>query len=124
MRIKGTHFPESLSDKALLAGAQVRHTREVVPGMVICGMEVAELDGAPRMGPTFGAMFISGQKAAHCALNSLKRCVARHQPYKQPHYQSLCNLYSIAYIQHARLLPRATKCVCPCRTPSSMQIGQ
>ncbi len=54
--------------------AQVAHTREVVPGMVICGMEVAELDGAPRMGPTFGAMFISGQKAAHCALNSLKRC--------------------------------------------------
>lgn len=53
--------------------AVVRHTREVVPGMVICGMEVAELDGAPRMGPTFGAMFISGQKAAHCALNSLKR---------------------------------------------------
>ena len=56
--------------------AQVLHTREVVPGMVICGMEVAELDGAPRMGPTFGAMFISGQKAAHCALNSLKRCGA------------------------------------------------
>ena len=55
---------------------QVRHTREVVPGMIICGMEVAELDGAPRMGPTFGAMFISGQKAAHCALNSLKRYVA------------------------------------------------
>ncbi|KAK9813318.1 hypothetical protein WJX72_012436 [[Myrmecia] bisecta] len=51
----------------------VRNTREVVPGMVICGMEVAELDGAPRMGPTFGAMFMSGQKAAHCALNSLKR---------------------------------------------------
>ncbi len=54
--------------------SQVAHTREVVPGMVICGMEVAELDGAPRMGPTFGAMFISGQKAAHCALNSLQRC--------------------------------------------------
>jgi thiamine thiazole synthase len=51
----------------------VAHTREVVPGMVICGMEVAELDGAPRMGPTFGAMFISGQKAAHCAINSLNR---------------------------------------------------
>jgi thiamine thiazole synthase len=51
----------------------VRNTREVVPGMVICGMEVAELDGAPRMGPTFGAMFMSGQKAAHCALASLKR---------------------------------------------------
>lgn len=41
--------------------------------MVICGMEVAELDGCPRMGPTFGAMFMSGQKAAHVALNSLRR---------------------------------------------------
>lgn len=36
-------------------------------------MEVAELDGCPRMGPTFGAMFMSGQKAAHVALNSLRR---------------------------------------------------
>ena len=36
-------------------------------------MQVAELDGAPRMGPTFGAMFMSGQKAAHCAINSLNR---------------------------------------------------
>jgi thiamine thiazole synthase len=53
--------------------AVVGNTREVVPGMVICGMEVAELDGCPRMGPTFGAMFMSGQKAAHCALASLKR---------------------------------------------------
>lgn len=57
-------------------GAVVSHTREVVPGMVICGMEVAEVDGCPRMGPTFGAMFISGRKAAHCALNSLRRQAA------------------------------------------------
>ncbi|KAI8639111.1 thiazole biosynthetic enzyme, chloroplastic [Parasitella parasitica] len=27
----------------------VRYTREVVPGMVVTGMELAELDGAPRM---------------------------------------------------------------------------
>ncbi|CAG9460494.1 unnamed protein product [Pedinophyceae sp. YPF-701] len=45
----------------------VARTREVVPGMVVCGMEVAEIDGAPRMGPTFGAMFMSGVKAAHVA---------------------------------------------------------
>jgi len=49
----------------------VANTREVYPGMIITGMEVAEVDGAPRMGPTFGAMFISGQKAAYLALKAL-----------------------------------------------------
>lgn len=51
----------------------VNNTREVVPGMVLAGMELSEVDGSPRMGPTFGAMFISGQKAAHVALNVLKK---------------------------------------------------
>jgi thiamine thiazole synthase len=36
-------------------------------------MELSEVDGSPRMGPTFGAMFISGQKAAHVALGVLRR---------------------------------------------------
>lgn len=58
----------------------VNHTREVIPGFVICGMEVAELDGCPRMGPTFGAMFLSGQKAAHCALSSLRRQASESSP--------------------------------------------
>jgi len=51
----------------------VNNTREIVPGIVLAGMELSEVDGSPRMGPTFGAMFISGRKAAHCALASLNR---------------------------------------------------
>jgi thiamine thiazole synthase len=51
--------------------AVVALTRMVVPGMIVTGMEVAEIEGAPRMGPTFGAMMISGQKAGHLALQAL-----------------------------------------------------
>ncbi len=51
----------------------VNHTREIFPGMVVCGMEVAEVDQCPRMGPTFGAMLLSGQKAAYVALEVLKK---------------------------------------------------
>lgn len=58
-------------DMATAEDAIVAGTKEIVPGMIVAGMEVAELEGAPRMGPTFGAMMISGQKAAHLALESL-----------------------------------------------------
>lgn len=44
--------------------AIVLGTREVAPGLVIAGMELAEVDGSNRMGPTFGAMALSGVKAA------------------------------------------------------------
>jgi thiamine thiazole synthase len=44
--------------------AIVKRTREVVPGLVVGGMELSEVDGANRMGPTFGAMALSGVKAA------------------------------------------------------------
>lgn len=53
--------------------AIVNNTREVVPGMVLAGMELAEVDGSPRMGPTFGAMLVSGRKAAHVALSVLRK---------------------------------------------------
>ena len=48
--------------------AIVKNTREVVPGLIVGGMELSELDGANRMGPTFGAMALSGVKAAEEAL--------------------------------------------------------
>lgn len=51
--------------------AIVKGTREVVPGLVIAGMELAEVDGFNRMGPTFGAMALSGVKAAESVLNTL-----------------------------------------------------
>lgn len=49
--------------------AIVKGTREVAPGLVITGMELAEVDGSNRMGPTFGAMALSGVKAAESVLN-------------------------------------------------------
>ncbi|KAJ3260948.1 thiamine metabolism- protein [Boothiomyces macroporosus] len=51
--------------------AIVNGTREVFPGLIVGGMELSELDGAARMGPTFGAMMASGIKAAHEALRVL-----------------------------------------------------
>lgn len=48
--------------------AIVKRTREVVPGLVVGGMELSEIDGANRMGPTFGAMALSGVKAAESVL--------------------------------------------------------
>ncbi|EDU48013.1 THI4 Flavoprotein [Pyrenophora tritici-repentis] len=49
--------------------AIVKRTREVVPGLIVGGMELSEVDGANRMGPTFGAMALSGVKAAEEAVS-------------------------------------------------------
>jgi len=49
----------------------VRNSKEVVPGMYVCGMSANAVFGGPRMGPIFGGMLLSGRKVARDLLKRL-----------------------------------------------------
>jgi thiamine thiazole synthase len=53
--------------------AIVDNTREVYPGLIVAGMAANAVFGAPRMGPIFGGMLLSGRRAAEIALKLLPR---------------------------------------------------
>jgi len=50
----------------------VENTKEVYPGLLVAGMGANAVYGAPRMGPIFGGMLLSGEKAAKFILKKLK----------------------------------------------------
>ena len=48
------------------------NTGEVYPGLYVTGMAANAVHGAPRMGPIFGGMLLSGEKVAQMLIEQLK----------------------------------------------------
>lgn len=51
-------------------------TKEVYPGIYVSGMAANAAFGAPRMGPVFGGMLLSGRKVAEIIVDRLKTKIA------------------------------------------------
>ena len=51
----------------------LNHTKEVFPGLIVAGMAANAVGGENRMGPIFGGMFLSGEKAAKMIIEMLKK---------------------------------------------------
>ena len=51
----------------------VNGTKEIYPGLYVCGMAASAVSGTPRMGPIFGGMLMSGKKVADLIIAKLKK---------------------------------------------------
>jgi thiazole biosynthesis enzyme len=51
--------------------AIVKNSKEIMPGLYVCGMCANAVFGGPRMGPIFGGMLLSGKKVAGDLLRRL-----------------------------------------------------
>lgn len=51
----------------------VNGTKEIYPGLYVCGMAASAVSGTPRMGPIFGGMLLSGKKVADLIIERLKK---------------------------------------------------
>jgi len=50
----------------------IKNTKEVYPGLFVCGMAANAVFGSPRMGAIFGGMFLSGERAAELIREKLE----------------------------------------------------
>lgn len=51
----------------------IDHSREIYPGLYVLGMAANASHGAPRMGPVFGGMLLSGEKIARELIKKIKK---------------------------------------------------
>ena len=57
---------------ALAEDTIVKNSKEICPGLYACGMCANAIFGAPRMGPIFGGMLLSGEKVAKELIKRLR----------------------------------------------------
>ncbi len=71
-----TETGKIMGEKSLWAEAAEKdtmaNTREVFPGLYVCGMAANAAFGSYRMGPIFGGMLLSGEKAASLITDGLR----------------------------------------------------
>jgi thiazole biosynthesis enzyme len=72
-----TETGKIVGEKSLWADAAERdtmvNTKEVFPGLYVCGMAANATFGSYRMGPIFGGMLLSGKKVASLIMKELKK---------------------------------------------------